>query len=107
MGWSVSQHSEPERKLGSFANGLRRLRGAIRSGKGPVHVAKASERVRRAALSLIKARRTLIQEYPQRDPDGRQSRNLDRQEELWLSFSSAGIAEEYGTSGASSIAATD
>ena len=52
--------------------------------------------MRLAALALIKAKRALIGEYPQRDAGGRQSRNLQDEEQRWLSLSTQAIVEEYG-----------
>jgi hypothetical protein len=94
MGWSVYRHSEPERKLDLLDRMLGRLRGAVRRGDDPVGDA---ERVRRAALAVINAKRALITEYPERDPEGRQARNLAREVERWLSLSAEVIAAEYGT----------
>jgi hypothetical protein len=47
-------------------------------------------------LALIKAKRALIREHPQRDPDGRQSWNLQDEEQRWLAVSAEAIVEEYG-----------
>ncbi|SRR5579883_2211491 len=96
MGWSVSRHSEPDRKLGTFESRLCRLRGAVKRGAGPIPVSNAAEKLRLAALALIKARRALIKEYPQRDPGGRQSRNLQEEEQRWLALSTEAIVQEYG-----------
>lgn len=96
VGWSVSRHSEAHRKRNTLDRRLGRLRAAVKAGEGPLHVANASERVRRAALAFIKAKRALITEYPDRDPDGRQSQNLDREEGYWLSVSPETIADEHG-----------
>jgi hypothetical protein len=96
MGWSVSRHSEPERKLDLFDRMLGRLRGAVRRGDSAARVAGSAERVRRAALAVIKATRALLTEYPGRDPDGRQARNLAREEERWLALPTEAIAAEYG-----------
>jgi hypothetical protein len=95
MGWSDSRHSEPGRKMDLLDRRLGRLRGAVRRGEGSSHIAKAAEKVRLAALALIKAKRALIEEYPQRDPDGRQSRNLREEEERWLTLSTDAIVEEF------------
>ena len=97
MGWPVSRHSEPERKLDLLDRMLGRLRGAVRRGDSPALVAGAAERVRRAALAVIKAKRALIAEYPDRDSDGRQAQNLAREEERWLALPAGAIAAEYGT----------
>ena len=37
-----------------------------------------------------------MREYPQRDAGGRQSRNLQVQEQRWLTLSTEAIVEEYG-----------
>jgi hypothetical protein len=79
-----------------LAKRLRRLRAAVKSGEGSIHVSSAAEKVRLAALALIKAKRALIAEYPRRDHDGRQSRNLECEAQRWLSLPTEAIVEEYG-----------
>ena len=96
MGWSVSRHSEPERKLDLFDRRLGRLRGAVRRGESPARIARAAEQLRLAALAVLKAKRALIAEYPDRDPDGRQSSNLVREEARWLALTPEAIVAEYG-----------
>lgn len=96
MGWSVSEHSQPHRKLNLWEKRLRRLRAAIKAAEGPIHVASAAEKVRLAALAVIKAKLALIREYPQRDPEGRISADLRDEEMRWRSLSSEAIVEEYG-----------
>src|SRR5579864_5179059 len=96
MGWSVSEHSQPHRKLNLWEKRLRRLRGAIKAAEGPSQVAIAAEKVRLAALSVIKAKLALIREYPSRDPKGRISANLRDEELRWRSLPVEVIAEEYG-----------
>jgi hypothetical protein len=97
MGWSVGRHSKPDRKLNLLDRRLGRLRGAIKRGEGSAHIAKAAENIRLATLAIIKAKRALIVEYPQRDPTGRQSRNLHDEEQRWLTLSTDEIVEEHGT----------
>jgi hypothetical protein len=92
----VSQHSDAVKKQNLIEKRLRRLRAAVREGEGSIHVSQAAEKVRLAALALIKAKRALIREYPQRDPDGRQSWNLQDEEQRWLAVSAEMIVEEYG-----------
>lgn len=92
----VSRHSEPERKLNLFEKRLSGLRGAVKAREGLVHICSAAEKLRLAALAVIKAKRALIKEYPQRDPDDRQSRNLQEEEQRWMSLSAEAIAEEHG-----------
>lgn len=96
MGWSVSRRSEPARKLELSAKRLRRLRGAVKGSEGAAHITIASEKLRLAALAVIKAKRALIREYPQRDLDGSQTRKLAENEQYWLTLSAQSIAQEYG-----------
>jgi hypothetical protein len=96
MGWSVSRHSEPGRKLDLYDRRLGRLRGVVKRGESPLHVSNAAEKLRLAALAVIKGRRALISEYPQRDPVGHQLRKLREEEQRWMSLSVEAIAEEYG-----------
>jgi hypothetical protein len=100
MGWPVSRHSEPGRKLDPFERRLGTLRGLVKRGEGAGRIASAAEKLRLAGLAVVKAQRALIREYPQRDPDGRWSRNLDEDERRWLARSAGEIAEEFGGSDA-------
>jgi hypothetical protein len=96
MGWSVSRNSEPDRKLDLLDRRLCHLRGVVKRGKGPTQISNAAENVRLAVLALIKAKRALIKEYPQRDPRGRQSQKLQEEEKLWIALSVEEIVEEHG-----------
>jgi len=93
MGWSVSRHSEPSRKLALFAGRLRTLRGLVKRDASSDHIAMAAEKLRLSALGVIKAKRALNQEYPHRDPDGRQSHKFDEEEQRWRALSPQAIAE--------------
>jgi hypothetical protein len=99
MGWSVSEHSEPSRKLDLWDKRLGRLRASVKAGEGPHHVAKAAENLRLAALALIKAKHALIREYPRRDPRGRITANLRADEDRWRSLTVEAIVGEYGRTG--------
>jgi hypothetical protein len=92
----VSKQSEPARKQNLVERRLRRLRAALKAGAGPMHIAREAEKVRLAALALIKAKRALIREYPHRDPDGRHSWNLQDEEQRWLAVSTEVIIEQHG-----------
>lgn len=96
MGFSVSRHSQPDRKLDLLHRRLGHLRGAVKRGEDSTHIANAAEKVRLAAIAIVKAKRALIMEYPQRDPDGRQSRNLQDEEQRWLTLPTEAIVEEHG-----------
>lgn len=47
-----------------------------------------------AALALIKAKRSLINECPDRDPEGKQSKNLIEEENRWKVLSTEDMASE-------------
>jgi hypothetical protein len=96
MGWSVSENSQPYRKLGLLAKRHRRLRGAVKAGEGPTHVSNAAEELRLAALAVIKAQLALNREYPQRDPEGRETSKLRDEDLRWRSLSTEAIIEEHG-----------
>ena len=91
-------YSEPVSKLALLDSTLTRLRGLIKTGASPLPIKKATEKVRVAQLSVIKAKFALIREYPQRDPDGRQAENLTNQEQRWRTLSTETIIEQYGRS---------
>jgi hypothetical protein len=91
----VSEHSEPHRKRNLLAKRLRRLRAAVKAGEGSDHISNAAEKVRLAALAFVKAKRALLTEYPQRDPDGRQADNLREEEQRWLTLSPEANVEEH------------
>ena len=92
----VSENSQPARKQLLVEKRLRRLRAAVKAGEGLTHVSGAAEKLRLAGLALIKAKRALIREYPQRDPDGRQSWKLQDEEQRWLCLSTEAIVAEHG-----------
>ena len=94
MSW---KRSVPDRKFRLLDSRLVRLRGVVKRGEGPTHVSKAAENVRLAALAIIKTKRALITEYPQRDPTGLQFRKLQDEEQRWLTLSTNTIVDEYGT----------
>jgi hypothetical protein len=96
MGWSVSEHSEPSRKLDLFERRLATLRGAVKRGEGPARLSNAADKLRLAGLSVIKAKLALIREYPRRDPRGRVSAHLRDEELRWRSLSAEAIIAEYG-----------
>ncbi len=91
-------HADPDRKLNLLAKRLGRLRAAVKHGEGQNHIVNAAEKLRLAELALIKAKRSLNREYPRRDPDGKQSGNLQDEEQRWLTISIGAIVEEYGKS---------
>ncbi|WP_422929227.1 hypothetical protein [Singulisphaera sp. PoT] len=96
MGWSVNEHSQPDRKLDYYDRKLGRLRGVVKRKENSHHISKAAENLRLAALAVIKAKQALIREYPQRDPTGHKSKDLLDEKERWLTLSTDAIIEEYG-----------
>ena len=95
MQW-VTEHSEPVQKRLLIEKRLRRLQAAVKADEGWLHIANAAEKVRLAEFSLIKAKRTLIKEYPYKDPNGQQSLRLQEEEQRWLSLSTQAIVEKHG-----------
>jgi hypothetical protein len=95
MQW-VTEHSEPVRKRLLIEKRLRRLKAAVKADEGWIHISNAAEKVRLAAFSLIKAKRALIKEYRNKDPDGQLSLRLREEEQRWLSLSTQAIVEEHG-----------
>jgi hypothetical protein len=92
----VSVHSEPNRKKQLVEKKLHALRAAVREERNLVHISSAAEKVRLAAVALIKAKRALLREYPQRDPRGQHWRKLQNEEQRWLALSIPTIVEEFG-----------
>ncbi|MDE2508340.1 MAG: hypothetical protein KGM43_14095 [Planctomycetota bacterium] len=90
----VGRGSEPNKKRGQLDHRLYQLCCVVKRGAGSYHISKAAEKVRLSALGVIKAQRALINEYPARDPEGRQSRNLLAKEQRWLSLSVEAIVAE-------------
>jgi hypothetical protein len=59
-------------------------------------VSRAAEKVRSAALALIKARRSLLPLNLDSDALIRQSQNLRLEEERWRSLTTEAIVEQFG-----------
>lgn len=93
MSW---KRSVPDRKFRLLDQRLVHLRGVVKRVEGATHVSKAAEHVRHAALAIIKTKRALITEYPQRDPTGLQLRKLQDEEQRWVTMSTNAIVDEYG-----------
>jgi len=87
----VPRSLEPYKKRELFDKRVLQLRGAINSGADAVRVAKAAEKVRLAALAVIKAKRALIVGANRE----RQLRNLDQEEERWSSLSLDDIVTQF------------
>ena len=96
MGWSANEHSQPDRKLDYFDRKLGRLRGVVKREENAHQISKAAENLRLAALAVIKAKQSLIREFPQRDPTGKGLKKLLDEKERWLNLSTDAIVEEYG-----------
>ena|ERR1700722_13971082 len=94
MGGDVSRHYQPTRQGKVLRKSLCRLKHTVEIGRDLGRQIKAAEQVRIAQLALIKAKRDLIAEYPQRDLHGRQLRNLEIEEDRWLSLAVETIINE-------------
>jgi hypothetical protein len=78
---------EPYQKRELLDKRLLALRGAINAGASAVRVANAVEKVRLAALAVIKAQRSLLDGRRESEALTRQLDNLQRDEERWQSLS--------------------
>jgi hypothetical protein len=87
----VPRSLEPYKKRELFDKRVLQLRGAVKSGASAVRVANAAEKVRLAALAVIKAKRALIVG----EDRARQLENLRRDEERWLSLSPEDIVARF------------
>jgi hypothetical protein len=82
------------RKLLLFEKRVAGFRASIHQGENVSKITKAAEKLRMAALALIKAKRSLINECPDRDPEGKQSKNLFDEENRWKVLSTEDMASE-------------
>jgi hypothetical protein len=78
----VPRGLEPYQKRDLFEKRVRQLRAAVRSSASGPHVSSAAEKVRLAALALIKAKRALVRGNNR----ARQLDNLKQEEERWLAL---------------------
>ena len=92
MRW-VREQSEAVRKRLLIEKQRRRPQTAVKADEGWMDISRAAENVRLAAFSLMKAKRSLIKEYPYKDPNEQQSRRLQEEEQRWLSLSTKAIKE--------------
>jgi hypothetical protein len=95
MGWSVSKHSEPERKLDLLGRRLERLKGALKRCESAGKVRRTAELVRLAVLAVIKGKKALLKEYPEHDRTGRQRQNLEQDEQRWSVLPTEVIVAEH------------
>ena len=99
--------AEPSRKNGILEKRVRALRAAVRTRTTPTFLSKAAERVRSAALMVIKAKRFIIAGHPaslgdcaSKEQAGsleRQLVNLDEEARRLASLSVEEIVAEYAT----------
>lgn len=104
----VPRGLEPYQEQELFEKRVDELRTAVRSNAPAAKLAMAAEKVRAAALAVIKAKRSIIashpasqtglEEHPQGKSLARQLEHLERESQRWLSFSVDEIATLYSTS---------
>ncbi len=83
----VPRSYEPYKKREQLDKRLLALRGAVNAGASAERIAGAAEEVRLAALAIVKARRSILAGWREDDAVARQLRNLQRDEERWVSLS--------------------
>jgi hypothetical protein len=87
----VPRSLEPYRKRDLFEKRVRQLRGAVKAGANASRVSHAAEKVRLAALAVIKAKRALV-----RGTDRvQQLSNLQQEEDRWLALTAEQIVAQF------------
>jgi hypothetical protein len=86
----IPRSLEPYKKREQFEQRVGQLRAAIVSGASAERIACLAEKVRLAALGLVKGRRHLVRGGDME----RQLENLQREEERWLGFGAEEIVKE-------------
>jgi hypothetical protein len=100
----TTPHTDHWHKRKLLDRRLTRLRRAVEQDESLEQRHNATENVRLAQLSLIKARMALIREYPQCDPDGRLASKWSDELFKWQTLSSEAIIDQFGQSDARVIA---
>jgi hypothetical protein len=86
----VPRSLEPYQKRELFEKRVRELRGAVKAGVSASRVASAAEKVRLAALAVVKAKRALV-----RGTDRvQQISNLQQEEDRWLALTAEEIVAQ-------------
>jgi hypothetical protein len=91
----VPRNLEPYKKRQLFDKRVLQLRSAIKSGANAKRVSSLSEKVRLAALAVIKARRSILAERSETDGSSRELENLRLEEELWLARKTEAITSHF------------
>ena len=91
----VPRSLEPYQKRGLFEKRVRQLRAAVKSGASCLRVSSAAEKVRLAALAVIKAKRALVQGMNR----ARQLDNLQREEDRWSALTAEEIIAQVAGEG--------
>src|SRR5262245_24227153 len=87
----IPRNLEPYCKRELFDRRVLQLRGAVNSGASAARVSNAAEKVRLAALAVVKARRAQLAGNDRT----RQLRNLQKEQEWWSSLSPAAIVAQF------------
>lgn len=90
----VPRYLEPYQKREILEKRLLSLRGAINSGASEARIANAAEKVRLAALAVIKTRRSQLWAPPTSEAGRHQLQNLDEDEHRWRSLSVEAIVNQ-------------
>jgi hypothetical protein len=90
----IPRSLEPYQKRELLEKRVRTLRTSVASGLA-VRISKAAEKVRSAALALIKAQRSLLPLTLDTEALTRQVQNLQQEEERLLSLTTEAIVEQF------------
>jgi hypothetical protein len=87
----VPRSLEPYQKRELFEKRVRELRGVVKAGARTSRVSNAAEKVRLAALAVVKAKRVLV-----RGTDRvQQLSNLQQEEGRWLALTAEEIVTQF------------
>jgi hypothetical protein len=92
----IPRSLEPYQKRELLAKRLSSLRAAVAAGSSATRVSNAAEKVRSAALALIKAQRSLLPLNLESEALARQVQNLKQEEEQWRALTTEAIVEQFG-----------
>lgn len=90
----VPRNLEPYQKREILEKRWSALRGALNAGATAERVANAAEKVRLAALAVIKAQRSILDGQRETEAVTRQLVNLQQDEDCWRSLSVEAIVSQ-------------
>lgn len=85
----------PVKQLESLAKREAKLRDVLSRNSTPTKLEEATEKVRMAQLSVLKARISLLEHQPDSPSRRRELESIAKSEQHWLGLSASDIQNEY------------